>query len=126
MADVLAGYLARIQADVPALRVASARMNSDGMMNDVVLVNDNLVFRFAKNEPAKTLLAYEAQLLQVIERYVTVPVPRIEHCTDTTCTTASFRACPCTGIRSCAPTQQCKICWPMSSQRFFNNYIPFG
>jgi aminoglycoside 2''-phosphotransferase len=83
MADVLAGYLARIQADIPTLHVASARLNSDGMMNDVVVVNDNLVFRFAKSEPAKALLAYEAQLLQVIERYVTVPVPRIEHCTDT-------------------------------------------
>ena len=83
MADVLAGYLARIQADVPGLRIASARMNSDGMMNDVVVVNDDLVFRFAKNEHAKTLLAYETQLLQVIERYVTVPVPHIEYCTET-------------------------------------------
>ncbi len=83
MADVLAGYLARIEADLPALRVASARMNSDGMMNDVVVVNDTLVFRFAKNDHAKRLLTYEAQLLHVIERYVTVPVPHIEHCNDT-------------------------------------------
>ena len=83
MTDLLAGYLARIAADLPALRVASARMNSDGMMNDVVVVNDTQVFRFAKNEHAKTLLAYEAQLLQLIERSVTVPVPRIEHCNDT-------------------------------------------
>jgi aminoglycoside 2''-phosphotransferase len=83
MADLLAGYLARIKADQPALRVTSARLNSDGMMNDVVVVNDTLVFRFAKNDHAKTLLAYEAQLLQEIERCVTVPVPRIEHCNDT-------------------------------------------
>jgi aminoglycoside 2''-phosphotransferase len=83
MSDLLAGYLARIQADLPALHIAAARLNSDGMMNDVVVVNDDLVFRFAKNEHAKTLLAYEAQLLQVIERVVTVPVPHIEHCTDT-------------------------------------------
>ncbi len=83
MADVLAGYLARIAADLPALRVASARMNSDGMMNDVVVVNDTLVFRFAKNDHAKRLLAYEARLLDVIEHCVTVPVPHIEHCNDT-------------------------------------------
>jgi hypothetical protein len=87
MADGLTGYRARIQADVPGLHVESARMNSDDMMNDVVVVNDNLVFRFAKNEPAKTLLAYKAQLLQVIERYVTVPVPRIEK--SSTCARSS-------------------------------------
>ena len=40
MSDLLTGYLARIAADLPALRVASARMNSDGTMNDVVVVND--------------------------------------------------------------------------------------
>jgi aminoglycoside 2''-phosphotransferase len=83
MADLLAGYLARIAADLPALQVESARLNSDGMMNDVVVVNGTLVFRFAKNDYAKTLLAYESQLLQVIERSVSVPVPHIEHCNDT-------------------------------------------
>jgi aminoglycoside 2''-phosphotransferase len=82
MADLLAGYLARIAADLPALQVVSARVNSDGMMNDVVVVNDNLVFRFAKNDHAKSLLAYETQLLQLIERFVTVPVPRIESYND--------------------------------------------
>src|SRR3954451_16067281 len=83
MADLLAGYLARIKADQPALRVTSARINSDGMMNDVVVVNDELVFRFAKNDHAKSLLAYETQLLQIIERSVTVPVPHIRYCNDT-------------------------------------------
>src|SRR4051794_3938912 len=82
MADVLAGYLARIQADYPALHVASARLNGDGMNNDMVLVNDDLVYRFAKSAQAQALLAYETQLLSVIERHVTVPVPQIESCTD--------------------------------------------
>ncbi|MEP7190140.1 MAG: phosphotransferase [Roseiflexaceae bacterium] len=82
MTDLLAGYLARIAADLPALRVASARVNSDGTMNDAVVVNDDLVFRFAKNDYAKSLLTYEAQLLQVIERAVAVPVPHIEYCND--------------------------------------------
>jgi aminoglycoside 2''-phosphotransferase len=83
MTDVLAGYVACIRADFPTLQILSARLNSDGMMNDAVIVNDELVFRFAKNEHAQTLLAYEAQLLHLIGRYVTVPVPRIEHLTDT-------------------------------------------
>jgi aminoglycoside 2''-phosphotransferase len=83
MTDQLAGYLTRIRADFPALQIASARLNGDGMMNDVVVVNDDLVFRFAKNDYAQTLLAYEAQLLQIIGRHVTVAVPRIERCTST-------------------------------------------
>src|SRR5215208_3076332 len=83
MADILAGYLARIQADLPALHIASARLNGDGMINDVVVVNDDLVFRFAKSAHGQALLAYETQLLSVIERYVTVPVPQIESCNDT-------------------------------------------
>lgn len=83
MADALAGYLARIEADLPALHIESARMNSDGLNNNVVLVNATLAFRFAKNDHAKSLLAYEAQLLEVIERSVTMPVPHIESCNDT-------------------------------------------
>jgi aminoglycoside 2''-phosphotransferase len=79
MTDELAGYVARIRADFPTLQIASARLNADGLMNDVVVVNDDLVFRFAKNDHARTLLAYEAQLLPIVGRHVTVPVPQIEH-----------------------------------------------
>jgi aminoglycoside 2''-phosphotransferase len=82
MTDVLAGYVARIRADCPTLAIAAARLNSDGMMNDVVVINDDQVFRFAKNEYAQTLLAYEAQLLEIIGRYVTISVPRIVHRAD--------------------------------------------
>lgn len=83
MADVLAGYLARIRANFPRLDLVSARLNSDGLMNDVVVINNELVFRFAKNDHAHALLAYEAQLLPIIGRSVSVPVPRIDHYTDT-------------------------------------------
>ena len=83
MADMLSSYLARIQADHPTLQVVSARLNGDGMINDVVVVNDDLVFRFAKSAHGQALLAYETQLLSVIERQVTVPVPHIEACNDT-------------------------------------------
>ena len=83
MTDVLPSYLARIQADLPALQIVSARLNGDGMINDVVVVNDDLVFRFAKSAHSQALLAYETQLLSVIERQVTVPVPHVEACNET-------------------------------------------
>ena len=83
MSDLLASYLGQIHADFPQLSIASARINHDGLMNDVVVINDDLVFRFAKNEQAQQLLAYETQLLQLIARSVSTPIPRIERCTPT-------------------------------------------
>ena len=82
MTDKLAGYLAQIRVDYPTLDLSSARLNSDGIMNDVVVINDDLVFRFAKHERARALLAYEAQLLPIVKRSVTLQVPHIEHRTD--------------------------------------------
>ena len=82
MTDILAAYMDRIRTHVPTLHITSVCLNSDGLMNDVVIVNHDLVFRFAMNEEAKTLLAYETRLLQVVRRYVSLPVPRIEYTTD--------------------------------------------
>ncbi len=48
-------------------------------MNDVVVIDNEHVFRFAKNDQARALLAYEAQLLEVIGRQVTIAIPHIEH-----------------------------------------------
>ncbi len=77
--DVLAGYVASITNDFPMLDIVSVRMNRDGLMNDVVVINNEIVFRFAKNEHAQLLLAYEAQILERIGRAVTISVPQIEH-----------------------------------------------
>lgn len=82
MSELLVQYVAQIQADFPALDIISARLNRDGMVNDVVIVNDDLVFRFAKSSDGRALLAYEAQVLEVIGRHVSVPVPCITHRTD--------------------------------------------
>lgn len=79
MNDVLVGYLARIRADFPALDTSAARLNSDGMINNVVVIDDKHVFRFAKSDHARALLAYEAQLLEVVGRHVATAIPRIEH-----------------------------------------------
>ena len=79
MSEPLATYLAQIRADFPTLEIAAAQLNSDGMVNDVVLVNGDLVFRFAKTDHGRELLAYEAQLLDLIGCRVSIPVPRFIH-----------------------------------------------
>ncbi len=50
MPDTAEAYAGRIQAIVPDWVVHTAVFNGDGLVNDVAIVNDRLVFRFAKNE----------------------------------------------------------------------------
>lgn len=82
MTDLLVQYVAQINVDFPTLDIITARLNSDGMVNDVVIVNEDLVFRFAKNDGARALLAYEAQVLDVVGHHVRAPVPLIMHRTS--------------------------------------------
>ena len=41
---------ARLGAIMPDLAVEHVEINQEDLINDVVIVNKNLVFRFAKNE----------------------------------------------------------------------------
>lgn len=79
MSELLTAYLDQIRADFPTLNIGTARLNSDGMVNDVVVVNDDLAFRFAKTDYGRQLLEYEAHLLELIARHVGTPVPRFTH-----------------------------------------------
>jgi hypothetical protein len=40
----------RIQRVTPGLQISSLRAGEDGLVNDVLLVNEELVFRFARAE----------------------------------------------------------------------------
>ncbi|HZS05259.1 MAG TPA: phosphotransferase [Blastocatellia bacterium] len=72
-------YLDRIRECYPELRIASVRANHDGLVNDVVIVNDELVFRFPKNDTwARQLLVGEIRVLNLVRRYVSLPVPAFE------------------------------------------------
>jgi aminoglycoside 2''-phosphotransferase len=72
-------YLDRIRERFPSLDLASARLNRDGLVNDVVIVGEELVFRFPKNDAARLALAQEAHVLDLVRRYVSQPVPYFEH-----------------------------------------------
>jgi aminoglycoside 2''-phosphotransferase len=73
---IAAKYLDRIYQILPeAQQATTIRSNLDGMVNDVVVVNEEWVFRFPKTEQGKQALAYESQLLQLIRQYVDLPVP---------------------------------------------------
>lgn len=49
------------------------------MVNDVVIVNHELVCRFAKDDWGKQVLSHEAKVLEVVQKYVTLRVPHFQH-----------------------------------------------
>jgi aminoglycoside 2''-phosphotransferase len=80
--SVPSSHLDRIRECFPTLALASVRHNPDGLTNDVVIVNDELVFRFPKDERARAALVREAKALDLVRRYVTMPVPYFERQED--------------------------------------------
>ena len=80
--SVSSAHLDRIRASFPTLTLDSVRHNPDGLANDVIVVNDELVFRFPKDEEARAALAREAKALDLVRRYVATPVPYFERHED--------------------------------------------
>lgn len=75
-----AKYLNRIRECFPRLVIETVRANRDGLINDVLIVNEQLVFRFPKNETwARDLLANEIRVIQLARNYLDVQVPQIEY-----------------------------------------------
>lgn len=54
-------------------------MNRDGLGNDVVIVNDQRVFRFPKHVQAKQLLRKETRILAFVRQYVDMRLPVFTH-----------------------------------------------
>src|SRR5262245_5345154 len=80
--SVSSAHLDRIRASFPTLTLDSVRHNPDGLVNDVIIVTDELVFRFPKGEAARAALVREAKALDLVRRYVAMPAPRFERHED--------------------------------------------
>lgn len=59
----------------PDLEITDAALNSDGLVNDVVVVNGEFVFRFAKRTFYYKDPREEARVLRLVRRHVTLPTP---------------------------------------------------
>jgi aminoglycoside 2''-phosphotransferase len=68
-------YVARITAALPQATPAQMRLNRDGLMNDVVIVDGRWAFRFAKTPAGRSALLTESQILAVVRRHVELPAP---------------------------------------------------
>jgi len=79
-------HLDRIRRHWPDLEISSLDVNTDGMVNDVVVVNGERVFRFAKHEWGRAMLVAEAAILDVLGPRVDLAVPELEMLDDDLCT----------------------------------------
>jgi aminoglycoside 2''-phosphotransferase len=68
-------YTERIRQLAPELAVTSVSLNRGGLMNDVVIVNDEIIFRFPKHEYGFRHLKDETRILRLLRNYVTLDTP---------------------------------------------------
>ena len=68
-------YLQRIQEIMPDLGIIEFDINTEGLINDVIIVNKERVFRFGKYEWAEADLKQEALCLSLARKYLDMPLP---------------------------------------------------
>ncbi|NEU75785.1 phosphotransferase [Hassallia byssoidea VB512170] len=72
-------YLEKIRAVYPNISFDYLDFNQDGMVNDVVVVNHEIVCRFPKTDWGKEVLSHEAKVLEVVRKHVDLQVPHFEY-----------------------------------------------
>lgn len=65
----------KIHTIMPDLVVESLEHNREGLINDVIIVNHELVFRFAKNDGFAQILNLELDILDLVRPRIQLPVP---------------------------------------------------
>lgn len=73
--DKLSTYEERIRQLAPEVAVSSISINREGLLNDVVIINGELIFRFPKHEYAFKHLKDEARILRLLQNYITLEIP---------------------------------------------------
>lgn len=81
--NIPSAYLEKISTVYPGISFEHLDFNQDGMVNDVVIVNHDLVCRFVKADWGKESLANEAKVLKIVQSYIDLPVPFFEHLEET-------------------------------------------
>ena len=71
----LASYEKRIRELFPELKIESISINQEGLLNDVVIVNGERVFRFAKTGFGFKDPLAEANVLHFLRNHITLPIP---------------------------------------------------
>ena len=76
-------HFEQIKQIYPDVTTDCLRAVHDGLVNDVVIVNEERIFRFPKNDDwARDLLRQEIRVLELINDKVTLDIPRYDIVTD--------------------------------------------
>jgi aminoglycoside 2''-phosphotransferase len=70
-----ASHVHRIRECCPDLHIQSVRPVEEGKVNDVLVINEALVFRFPKSDDGVRQLLTELAVLQALRGHVTLPIP---------------------------------------------------
>jgi len=68
-------FSSRIHQIMPGLEIRELQLNQDGLINDVVIINNELVFRFAKTEKYAEYMDIELNILDLVRGRLGVEVP---------------------------------------------------
>jgi len=71
----LEAYESRIREVAPEIQIENMSLNREGLMNDIVIVNGEIVFRFPKHEYSFKHLDREAKLLRLLRNYISLEIP---------------------------------------------------
>jgi aminoglycoside phosphotransferase (APT) family kinase protein len=77
--NIPTSYLEKVRTVYPNISFDHLEFNQDGLVNDVVVINNEIACRFAKNDWGKKVLSHEAKVLSVVQKYVDLTVPRFEY-----------------------------------------------
>ena len=75
--------LQRVRAIMPELKIDHLEVNQEGLINEVVIINQQYVFRFARTEKFARILETELKILDLIRPRIGLSVPTPIHiCSD--------------------------------------------
>lgn len=75
MSEIADTLRQRVQSIMPELEIQHFEINQEGLINDVAIVNNKLVFRFAKTEKYAKILDDEMKILDIIRSRIGIEVP---------------------------------------------------
>jgi aminoglycoside 2''-phosphotransferase len=75
--DELSTYRKRIFEIAPEVFVSSISVNREGLLNNVVIINEEIIFRFPKHEYAFKHLKDEARILRLLKNHITLEIPSL-------------------------------------------------
>ncbi|MBW4638006.1 MAG: phosphotransferase [Gloeocapsa sp. UFS-A4-WI-NPMV-4B04] len=70
-------YEQRIRDIFPEISIENISINDEGFNDDIIIVNETLIFCFPKHEHAVSKLDIEVKLIELIRNYVTLDIPKI-------------------------------------------------